>query len=324
MQHSSFALPRRSKARSSRPASCVLAIVTLLFPLGSTGCLTLKSQHDELAGKVAALERAQDSESAELDDKIIEAEQRLAELTEKISAAELTLRGSQAGIGVRMDDVEDQVRELRGSADQASYVSSSTSQQLVELRGDLDERLGTLEKKLDEATNIPEGKTQLLAEADRLAKQKSYKNARRLYRTYEARYPGDAGLPRVKFKIGQTFYNERDYKSALGEFYKIIQEHKESDVLPDALYYSGLAFARLGQCKNAIAYFTAILDEATGAPAKYKTAASGQINILSKDKGEICLDRDDQGAGAAGERGVNKATDSSAASKKSSKKTRKI
>ncbi|MCA9717141.1 MAG: hypothetical protein H6713_10245 [Myxococcales bacterium] len=285
----------------------------------STGCLTLKSQHDELANQVAALERAQDSESAQLDDKIIEAEQRLADLTAKIDEAEQHLRGSQAGIGVRMDDVEEQVRELRGATDQSSLVSSSTSNQLVELQGAIDERLGALERKLDEATNIPEGKTQLLAEADRLAKDKSFKNARRLYRTYEARYPGDASLASVKFKIGQTFYNERDYKSALGEFYKIIQEHKESAVLPDALYYSGLGFARLGQCKNAIAYFNAILDPATGAAAKYKSAATNQINILSKDRGEICLDSDDLGAGAAGERGVDKAKDTKPAAK-----TRKI
>ena len=285
----------------------------------SPGCLVLKSQHDELAAKVSKLERSQDARSAELDQKVVEADARLAELNVKLDEAERLLRGSQAGIGARMDTVEEEVRELRGQTDQASYVSAATVKEARELRSEVDARLAALEQKVNEATNIPEDKGQLLAEADRLAKQRSFVNARRLYRTYLARYAGDPKLPEVKFKIGQTFFNERDYKSSLGEFYKIIQEHKESAVLPDALYYSGLGFARLGQCKNAIAYFNAILDPATGAAAKYKSAATNQINILSKDRGEICLDSDDLGAGAAGERGVDKAKDTKPAAK-----TRKI
>jgi TolA-binding protein len=281
--------------------------LALCGSLGATGCLTLKSQHDELASTVSRLERAQDQGSEQIDSKIEEAEARLEALYKKIEEAETMLRGSQAGIGVRMDSVEDEVRELRGSADQASYVSAAVSKELNEQRADVDERLKVLESKLNEATNIPEGKSQLLAEADRLSKRKSYKNSRRLYRTYLARYPGDGKTAEVNFKIGQTFYYERDYKSALGEFYKIIQTHKDSPIVPDALYYSGLGFAKLGQCKSAIAYFKAILDEGTGAPAQYKKAAGQQVKILKKDAGDICLDRGDAGAGAAGATGVNKA-----------------
>ena len=270
----------------------------------SPGCLVLKSQHDELAAKVSKLERSQDARSAELDQKVVEADARLAELNAKLDEAERLLRGSQAGIGARMDTVEEEVRELRGQTDQASYVSAATVKEARELRSEVDARLAALEQKVNEATNIPEDKGQLLAEADRLAKQRSFVNARRLYRTYLARYAGDPKLPEVKFKIGQTFFNERDYKSSLGEFYKIIQEHRDSPVIADALYYSGLAFAKLGQCQNALPYFEAILKPTANAPAQYVKAAKGQIEILQKDSGDICLDKDDATAGAAGEKGV--------------------
>jgi hypothetical protein len=59
-------------------------------------------------------------------------------------------------------------------------------------------------------------------------------------------------------------------------------------VIPDALYYSGLAFAKLGQCKNAIAYFDALMSKKTKAPQHYREKAKEQIDILKKDKGEIC------------------------------------
>ena len=133
--------------------------------------------------------------------------------------------------------------------------------------------------------------------------KRNYKQARRLYRTYESRYPGDAQLSDVKFKIGLTYFSERDYKSSLGEFYRIIQDFPTSAVVPDALYYSGLAFAKLGQCTNAIAYFEALREKKTKAPQQYKDKAAEQIAILQKDKGELCMDK---GAPAPGDDGEEK------------------
>ncbi len=293
-----------------------------LFPLtlclvwtafGSSGCLVLKAEHDDLAAKVAKLERQSDAKVAELDEKLNEADERLAQVGDKLAEAEKLLRGSQAGIGVRMDDVEEDFRQLRGELDQTQFEFSAVAKGLRELRADSEVRLAAVEKKVNEATNIPEGKNQLFEEAERLLKTKSYLNSRRLFRTYLARYPDDARTSEVKFKIGLTFFSERDYKSALGEFYRVIQEHRDSPTIPDALYYSGLGFARMGQCKNALAYFQAILDQPAG--EQYHKAAQAQIKTLKADKGEICYDLDDNGAGAAGDKGVSEST------KKTSKKT---
>ncbi|MCA9634685.1 MAG: tetratricopeptide repeat protein, partial [Myxococcales bacterium] len=237
-----------------------------------------------------------------------ESEKRLAELQEKLVEAEKLLRGSQAGLGARMDDVETQVAELRGAAEQAEYVASATNLALQELRGDVDNRVATLEGKLNEATSIPEGKSELWEEAERQLKKKEFKQARRLFRTYVSRYPGDARLAEAMFKVGLTFYGERDYKSALGEFYRIIQELPDSPVIPDALYYSGLGFAKLGQCKNAIAYFNAVMAPKSNASEQHRKQAQSQIALLEKDKGELCFDKEDASAGAAGKQAVDKAT----------------
>jgi tetratricopeptide (TPR) repeat protein len=125
---------------------------------------------------------------------------------------------------------------------------------LSELREDVDKRLRTLEEKLNEATSIPEGKEELWSEADRQLQRKNYKLSRTLWRTFISRYPGDPKLPEANFKVGLTFFSERDYKSALGQFYNIIQTFSEDPIVADALYYSGLGFAKLGQCKNAIGH----------------------------------------------------------------------
>ncbi|MBL8969580.1 MAG: hypothetical protein JNK56_03310 [Myxococcales bacterium] len=285
-----------------RGAALVAALVT--SALTSAGCLTLKAEHNELAARVTRLDQATGDRGTQLDEKLAEADRKLAELQTKLDQAETLLRGSQAGIGARMDKVESETAELRGAAENAELVAQAGQQAQQELRTEVDQRLRTLEEKLNEATNIPEGKDELWAEAERQLQKKNYKLSRQLWRTFISRYPGDAKLPAANFQVGLTFFSERDYKSALGQFYRIIQEFSEDPIVSDALYYSGLGFAKLGQCKNATAYFEALLRPKSGASPQYQKAAKDQIDILRRDTGDLCFDRDDANAGAAAKRGV--------------------
>jgi len=279
-----FRLDTASRAPFGRLAAFGLLAVLAAPP---TGCLALKADQDEIAKEVDKLRKEvlASSEAAEKNQALAD------ELEKKVKEAEDLLRRNQADLGLRVENLELEVNELRGAAENADYMASAVKQELLELRGELDGRLVTLEEKLNEATSIPESKPEILAEAEKLMGKRNYKQARRLYRTYESRYPGDAQLPDVKFKIGLTYFSERDYKASLGEFYRIIQDFPQSAVLPDALYYSGLAFAKLGQCANAIAYFEALREKKTKAPQQYKDKAAEQIAILKKDKGELCMDK---------------------------------
>lgn len=301
-----------ARSRNARPSGATTTLlrglvgpaVVSALALGAGGCLTLKSQHDELAAQVSKLDQSTGDRGKQMDEKLAEADQKLAELQAKLDQAESLLRGSQAGIGVRMDTVETEVQELRGKAENAELVTSETTHAMAELRSDVDTRLRTLEEKLNEATNIPEGKDELWGEADRQLQRKNYKLSRNLWRTFISRYPGDPKLPEANFKIGQTFYNERDYKSALGVFYRLIQDHSEDPIVADALYYSGLGFAKLGQCKNAIAYFEALTRPGSTASQQYQKAAKDQVDTLKKDNGDLCFDREDANAGAAAKQSV--------------------
>jgi TolA-binding protein len=267
-------------ARLAAPILLVLAL--------APGCLALKVDQDEIAKEVAKLRK----EVAMSQETLSRASSLSDQLDKKLVELEEVLRSNQAGLGVRVDQLEGEVQALSGKVEDADNRASAVEKELQEVRGDLDARLKQLEEKLNEATNIPESKTELFAEADRQFKAKKYKNARRLWRTYESRYPEDAKLAEVKFNIGLTYFSERDYKAALGEFYNVIQESGDSPIVPDALYYSGLAFAKLGQCTNAIAYFDALGQKKTKAPEEYKKKAKEQIDLLKKDAGDICLDKD--------------------------------
>lgn len=279
--------------------------LSVIASVVQTGCITLKKDHDSLAERVTKLDAETGDRSKDLDEKLVEADSKLAELQSKLDQAEALLRGSQAGIGVRMDTVEGEVAELRGSAENSELVATASQQAMTELRDDVDKRLRTLEEKLNEATSIPEGKDELWNEAERQLQRKNYKLSRTLWRTFISRYPGDPKLPEANFKVGLTFHSERDYKSALGVFYNIVQTLSDDPIVSDALYYSGLAFAKLGQCKNSIAYFEAISRPGSTASQQYQKAARDQIEILKKDTGDLCFDREDANAGAAAKQTIS-------------------
>lgn len=269
-------------------ASRRLALAGLMLPgvLGS-GCVALKADQDEIAKEVDKLRKEvlASGEAAERNQELAD------QVDDKLEEVEDLLRRNQADLGLRVENLEVEVQGLRGAAENADFMATAVKQEQVELRADLDQRITSLEEKLNEATNIPESKKELMAEAEKLMTKRKYKQARRLYRTYESRYPGDPKMPDVRFKIGLSYFSERDYKSSLGEFYRIIQDSPQSEIVPDALYYSGLGFAKLGQCVNAIAYFEALREKKTKAPQHYKDKAAEQIGILKKDKGELCVDK---------------------------------
>jgi TolA-binding protein len=274
-----------ARARALRVALSLLLTVPL------SACITMKSEHDELAAEVMTLRKKVADRDTQLEETLVKAQEQMAVVEEQLDAAEKILRNNQASIGVRVDNLEFDSADVRGIAEDSLNELAALSQNVADSRTELDQRLTAVEQTLNAETDIPEGKTVLLREAERALKSKEYGRARRLFRTYLSRYPSDAKEPEVRFKIGQTLFSERDYRSALGEFYWLVQNAPETDVIHDAVYYSGLAFAKLGQCDKAIAYFNAIVKKDSAAPDRYKTQAEKQIKTLEADTGKICGDR---------------------------------
>lgn len=247
------------------------------------GCIVTTQQHNELEREVDELKKQVAARDKELEVTLDKARDQSEELDK-------LLRTRAATMGVRLDNTEADVADLRGAAEDNRNEVAAMSSQLDELQASVDSRITELETKLNQATDIPEGKKDLLREAERLLRAKDYKGSRRLFRTYISRYPEDSASAEVRFNIGLSLYSERDFRSALGEFYWVVQNAPDSSVINDSLYYSGLAFAKLGQCEKAIAYFKALSGDGS-APERYRSRADEQIKTLSGDDGTICTDR---------------------------------
>jgi TolA-binding protein len=278
----------------------VLATVLLTLPLSA--CLVLKPEHDELQREVMELRKKVAERDNQLEETLAKAQEQMTVVEGQLAAAEKILRNNQATIGVRVDNIEFDLAEVRGVAEDSQNELAALSQNVADSRSEIDERLTKVEGFVNAESDIPEGKSQLLSAAERALSNKDYARARRLFRTYLSRYPSDPKEAEVRFQIGQTMFSDRDYRSALGEFYWLVQNAPDSPVIHDAVYYSGLAFAKLGQCDKSIAYFQAITKAGSGAPENYVKQAKKQIETLTKDEGKICNEKrsadDDSQAGS--------------------------
>ena len=282
-----FGVTRRAMRSHRRVALRGLGIALVLVPLSA--CVT-SAQHNELEAEVSRLGQRVAERDKELKDTLEQADEQLASLQENAKQAETVLRSSQAGLGVRVEELELRVAELRGTADDARMEADSSKRSLEELRADLDTRINALESKLNAATDIPENRSDILKEAKAAFDGKEYARARRLYRTFLSRYPDDRSGPEVRYQIGLTLYHEQDYRAAAGEFNWIRKNAPRAEIIHDAVYYMGMSFAKQGACGNAIKYFEYLASRRSGAPKQYRDQAKKQIDLLSSSAAALCQD----------------------------------
>jgi len=267
-----------------------LAPTALVFgALLAPGCIVLQSQHLELVEEVDHLKKRQATRDQELEATLRKAAVQMAKVEAQLERAAEVLGENQATMGVRVEDLEFDLGQIRGIAEDRLNALAALGQNVSEMRGELQERLDKLETATNAAAAIPEGKQALFRSAAAAESSHQNKQARKLYRIYLSRYPNDAKEAEVRFKIGLTLYQDSDDRSALGEFHWIISNRPQAKVIPDALYYSGLAWYRLHNCANAAAYFDAVLAEAKSSD-RYKKAAVKQKATIKSDPKKICVE----------------------------------
>ncbi len=266
-----------------RLALGTMQTIALAMVCASSACITLKSEHDDLAREVTKLRK----ELAETRRQTVELREQ-GEQQRQVRAATSDTPAVSPEWVARIGAAETSADQAQQAANAADVLATAAQADVNELRADLDTRLVVLETRLKEAGDIPGEKDALWAQASTAFRDKQYKQARKLWHVYRSRFPDDARAPEASFNVGLTHYSERDYNSALAEFYTLARGTAVTTVLPDTLYYAGLSFAKLGQCNNAIAMFRRLQDPVTHAPERHRERAAEQVGILERDEGNLC------------------------------------
>ena len=71
------------------------------------------------------------------------------------------------------------------------------------------------------------------------------------FRNFVERFPGHDFADNAQYWLGEAFYDQKRYKSALVEFRKVVDNHPQGNKVPDALLKLGYCYSQLGEVDKA-------------------------------------------------------------------------
>jgi tol-pal system protein YbgF len=183
---------------------------------------------DEEARKaIVDLRTKVDTTSAQLEAKI---NGKLDGKADKSSALELS---------GQLDTLRGEIAKLRGQLEVLANDLANTQRRQQDLYVDLDNRL----RKLEPQKVMVDGKEATLASSEQRAyeaalslfKTGSYKEAGAAFYAFNLNHPQSALAGTAQYWLGNSYYAQRDCKSAIGELQKLVSVYPDHPKSPDAL-----------------------------------------------------------------------------------------
>lgn len=198
-------------------------------------------------------------------------------------ASDQALKRSMLNLLNRVDDLERELRQIRGDLEVVNHELSGLKRRQRELYLDVDRRLGALEKggvanQADDRTGsstlvvdqpvIEEPKTEVATQATppappsrkekdsyrtafNLLKEGRYQQSIKAFTRFMVDYPDSTYADNAQYWLGEANYVSRQYKAAVSEFSKVISDYPQSSKAPDAMVKLGFTYYELKQWDKA-------------------------------------------------------------------------
>ena len=249
---------------------CILLSVIILL----AGC-ALQSDVVTLDDRLAQSEKRY-SES-ELKNKKLETQ--LDEVRKTNEQYEKELRSRTAGQNADIDQLQDEIRTLRGKLEETDYLLKQKISGFEELADRREQKLESLDKatnsnkdriaRLEQYLNFDsatsgqkkksisgkQGRHKITEEAAyQFAKQAydkgNFNAAREEFQKFIKEFPKSNNVDNAQFWIGETYYREKWYEKAILEYQKVIEKYPKGNKVTASLLKQGFAFLNLGDKVN--------------------------------------------------------------------------
>ena len=222
----------------------------------ASGCWTSAQTGEDLLRRVAALEEGVEESRQELQVEIERAQTSVQELEEVLQQATRVVQRSSADTGAQVETLQ---RDLQALTGQLAELRNDIRQQQAELReqqGENQRQITKLARRvgvdmdLDDA-EIPDDVDDHWQAAERAFRNSEGSRARALYRAFRTRYPEEERVDDAQYRIGASYLREERPATALGALRTVLSEHRDGDVVDDALADMAEAFWQLHSCTDA-------------------------------------------------------------------------
>ena len=239
---------------------------------------TGKQMQADIAALRADMDEAKKSlaeQRARLDEQMQRAEQKTQEVATALQDLNRAARLTDADFGVQLERLIKESQELRGQSELASYKLAKIEDRLA--------KLGPAETApAPAAKDLPKDKEELLAHAEALEKQKRLADARGVYREVIKRWPREIGSTDVAYyRLGDTYMAESNYRDALQEYIKVVEQFADGKLVDNAYYQIGLCSMELGNLEDAEVFFNEIVTRYKKSPL-VKSASARLVEVRKK------------------------------------------
>jgi tol-pal system protein YbgF len=245
--------------------------ILLAALLATSACVTTAEEGQEMRKDIASLradlKKETDTATADRQKETEESAQRAKALQDALDQLSRASRKSGADMAVDLEKAQNDLASVHGQIEVLQHrldaLEQSQTDQKKAAEAALQQQKNQAEHPTDKAAIYALGRQKLDAGQTQ--------RARELFTEFLQKFPRDELAANAQYWLGETWYSERKWNDAIGEFQKVLKEYKQSDKVPDALLKIGMAFQAQKDCQNALLFFEELQQGHKSAPAA-KTA----------------------------------------------------
>ena len=260
-----------------------------LMLLSVSGCLAITPEDDPVKADMDSFKQdmtVQQRKLTSIGEAVQKEKANMNASIDKIKEDMVFLSGKLEESAVEVKKIKNDMGLLQAKAVDSKEVTEMNSRlvSVQERFSALEKRLTAIDEKLavmeqakissaeeakKDANNQEVKPDELYNEAIKLIKDKDYLNAIEKFTRLISLFPNHDLASNAQYWIGEIYYAQKDYERAVLEFNEVVKKYPQSKKVPAALLKQGMAFAELGNKKEARLLLETVMD-------KYPLAEEGQ------------------------------------------------
>lgn len=247
--------------------------LTACLVFGSAACVSTQDG-EQMKTDIEALKAQQDTMQQTISERetvmaemIAQARKENELLRASIAEAQDTLRKNNAAQGIDLQKMRDELNQLRGTAEEIDFRLAKMEQDINLFKEDVELRL----EGSTSSISLPEDASELFKLGQQALKDGKTREARKICEAFIGRHAEDSRVDQAIFCVGESYFEEGQYVSAIYEYQKIIKNHYDtSKRVPDAALRIGQSFKKLDKCPSSKPFFELIVSD-------YKRTSAAKI-----------------------------------------------
>ena len=206
---------------------------------------------------------------------------RMENLNEQIKASTKELRRHGAGLGARVDGLEEDKNRLMGRIEELDHLAGTAATHVDLVRAFIDERFGVALVPLPK--DMPVGRADMLKFGQTKLKENQFETALAVFQNWLKKFPQGDETTQVQFSMATAYRKMKRYNSALKIYNEVFEPHahkgkKAPTEASEALWQAARTLDERGDCDKSLGMYKYLVQLFKQSPR------AAQAKTVLKDK----------------------------------------